>query len=272
MGPISKFTIAKNLYETGEYQESLENVIEFLEQEPYNKKALKLKADVCTVVGKLPETIQANELLLSLYGGTDEFWEKCYSLERIGSAYWRLKNPDLAIAYYQRALEEYELYYELYYGLGEDKFSEPIILTLLTIGEYQTKSGKLSNAIITHEKLLQFYSKHGPLEGIANSFYEIGLLLYQQNNLDKALTKFLRAVNIHESLRELLSCGHGHYYLGCIFFLRREFKRALVHFNSSIAYLERFYGRIYDEASTDDDPFYRRAVRLRDSLRKNFSS
>jgi len=167
---ISKFAIAKNLYENGEYQESLKNVIELLEQEPHNKKALKLKADVCTVVGKLPETIQANKLLLSLYGGEDEFWEKCYALERIGGAYWRLRNPDLAIAYYQRALEEYELYYELYYGVGEDKFSEPIMLTLLTIGEYQTKSGKFSKAITTYEKLLRFVT-------------------IAENNFDQILTK-----------------------------------------------------------------------------------
>lgn len=179
--------------------------------------------------------------------------------------YWQLGNPDLAIKYYQRALEVYESSYDL----AQDEFSEPIILTLLTIGEYQTKSGKKSGAITTYERLLKFYSKHGPLEGIANAFYELGLIYYQQSNLNKALPKFLGAVNIHKSLKEFFYCGHGYYYLGCIFFLRKEFKKSLAYINSSIAYLEKFYGKIYDEAEPEDDRCYRGAVRLRNSLGKD---
>jgi len=261
---ISKLNNAKDYYDHGKYLKSFVAVLEFLGREPRNKKALRLKADLCVVIGKLPEAIEACQIYISLCEGDDQFWEKCYSLRMIGSAYWQLKNPDLSMAYYQKLLEEYERFYDL----GMDEYSEPVILTLLTIGGHQTILGKDSEAIATYEKLLRLYSKHGPLEGIANSFYEIGRIYYQQNDLAKALPKFLRAVSIYETLKESVSYGHGHYYLGCIFFVRKEFTKSLTHFNSSITYLEGFYAGIYDEANAEDDPFYRRAVRLRECLRK----
>lgn len=263
---VNNLAIAEGFYENGEYLKSFEAVYEFLEAEPTNVKALKLKAVLCTITGRLTEAIETYGLLLMLHENYEDLWGKCFAFERIGSMYWQLKNPDLAIKYYQRALEEYESSYDL----AQDEFSEPILLALLTIGEYQTKSGNISDAITTYERLLEFYSKHGPLEGIANAFYELGLIYYQQNDLDKALPKFLRAASIFETLKESDSYGHCYYYIGCIFFVKKEFKKSLFHFNSSIAYLEGFYDRIYDEANINDDPFYCRAVRLRNCLRNTF--
>ena len=128
-----------------------------------------------------------------------------------------------------------------------------------------------SDAIATYQKLLELYSKHGPLEGIAETFYELGIIYYQQNDLTRALTKFLKVLNIYRPTSDLVFCGHCNYYIGCILFMEKDFKEALVRINSSIVFLEGIYAIYYDEGEgkAEDEPFYRRAVRLRDSLQKN---
>lgn len=267
MKTISKFSVARYHYNfTGEYQKSLEAVEEFLEQKPQHKRALKLKGNVNGILDRLPESIQAYKQALLLCKPIRDFWERVSLLKSIGGAYWDLKEPELAIIYYKRALKELEHCYEL----EPDEFSEPIILTFLTLGDYQTKSGKFSDAITSYEKLLEYYSKHGPLEGIADVFYELGIIYYQQNDLTRALAKFLKVLNIFGPTGELSYCGYSNYYVGCIYFEKREFKEALARIESSIIRLDIMYNMIDDEEfGLEDDRFYRNAIRLRNSLKKN---
>ncbi len=191
-----------------------------------------------------------------------EFWERCSLLDSIGSAYWRLKEPELAIRYIKKVIKLYETYYRW----GKDAFDEPIAMTFWTLAEYQAKSGKFSDAISTYEKLLKNFTQGGSLYAFAEAFYELGLLYYQQNDLDKALPKFLRAARIFESYGSDFIIGYCGYFIGCIYFVRKEFKQALALFKSSIANLDKFYATALDDQEAEDDRFYCRAVRLRNSL------
>ncbi len=265
---ISKLNVARyQYYYKGDYEKSLEAVEEFLERKPNHKRALKLKGNVNAILGRLPEAIKSYKRALLLCNPIRNFWERCYLLESIGKAYWELKEPELAIKY----LEEVMGGFKTYYRWGKEAFDEPMILMLLTIGDYQAKSSKLSDAIVTYEKALQFYSNHGPLEGIADVFYELGVVYYQQNDLTKALAKFLKVLNIYKSTSDLVFCGYCSYYIGCILFMKKNFKESLVRINSSIVFLGAIYKIYYGEGEgkAEDEPFYRRAVKLRDSLLKN---
>lgn len=267
MKTINKFSVAKYQYHYGgDYKKSLESVEEFLEQKPQHKRALRLKGVLNAMFGNLPETILSYKQALSLCKPVRDFWERVFLLKSIGGAYWDLKEPELAITYYERALKELEHCCEL----EPDEFSEPVILTLLTLGGYQAKSGKFSDAIASYEKLLEYYSRHGPLEGIADVFYELGIIYYQQNDLTRALAKFLKVLRIFRPTNDLNYCGYSNYYVGCIHFIEKNFKEALVRIESSIMRLEIMYGIIRDEEfGAEDDKLYRNAIRLRNSLKKN---
>lgn len=263
MKTISKLSVARYHYNfTGEYEKSLAAIEEFLREKPNHRKALQLRAGVTTILGRLPDAIQSYKQALSLCKPVRDCWARCSMLESIGSAYWRLKQPDLAIKYKQTALELYEAYYQW----GQDAFEEPMATNLWDIGGYQTKSGKFSEAIATYEKLLENLSKGGSLYAFAEAFYELGSVHYQQNDLDKALSKFLSAAKIFESLEADSIASYSRYFIGCIYFVKKEFKQALIHIKTSIAFLENFYATVADDQEAEDDKFYYRAVRLRNSL------
>lgn len=255
---MSELATAKAFFDNGQYARALETIVGYLKQAPSDKKALKLKAAVCTVLDQKQEAIKTYKNLLYLHEIYEEFWDKCYSLERIGSLYWQLKDTDLAIAYYERALREYEVPY----NFDPDGFSEPIIQDLLILGEYQTKSRRIEDAITTYKRLLELYSKYGPLEGIAHAFYELAFIYYRQNKLLEATTKFLSALKLFQSLGDLQHVGYAHYYIGCIFFAKKTFTDSQFHFKLSVRYLEDFYRDIYDDADPLEDREYRRAKRL----------
>lgn len=259
MKPISKLALVEDLYENGEYLKALKAAEEILVKEPHNILALRLKASVCTVIGNKSQAIGAYKLVLSLTKSENDLWDKSYLLKSIASLYWDLKKPVLAVNY----LEKVQKIYEMFYHQDE----EPVILTLLTIGEYQAKSGIFPDAIATYQRLLELYSKHGPLEGIAETFYELGLIYYNQNDLDRSYHKFSNAVKLHTSN---LIRGYCYYYLGCILFVRKKFKKSLTLFKSSIVLLDKVYAIISDVSKAEEDPFYCRAVKFKNSLRKKY--
>ena len=265
---MSELATAKAFFDNVQYARALETVVGYLKQAPSDRKALKLKAAVCTVLGQKQEAIETYKNLIFLHEIYEEFWDKCYSLERIGSLYWQLKDIDSAIEYYKRAVIEYEIPY----NFDPDGFSEPIIQDLLTLGEYQIKSGRIDDAITTYKKLLGLYSEYGPLEGIAHSFYELALIYYRQSKFTKATTKFLSALKLFRSLNDLQHVGYAHYYIGYILFAEKKFKDSQLHIKLSIRYLNEFYRDIYDEADPLEDREYRRAIRLQHALQNTEKS
>ena len=260
------FTVARYLDFIGQYEKSLEAVEEFLEQKPLHKRALKLKGSVSTILDRLPESIKAYKQVLSLCKPVRDFWERTSLLNSIGSAYWRLKEPELAIRY----MESVVRLYEMYYRWGKEVFDEPILFTLWTLAEYQTKSGRLSDAIATYEKSLEFLSKTGPLYCFADPLHELGLLHYRRQELDKALFRFVNAAKIHESFGMLLYSGYDHYFIAWILLEKKRFTQSLVHIRKSVAFLKKAYSSTCS-VDSDDDPYYRRAYRLRNSLQKHES-
>ena len=174
-----------------------------------------------------------------------------------------MKEPDLALEYYHILLKDYELSYLL----DPEEFSEPLVLLLLSIGEYQLKIGRLAIATATFKKLLGYYSREGPLEGMAESFYLLGTIFYRQNDIDKAFIKFISALKIFESFGNLQYSGIVHYYLGCIFFVRKNFERSAAHLNSCLLNLEKLYLFLADNGDKNEDKLYLRAKRLYYTLR-----
>ena len=87
MAKIKQFSVAKALYYEGKYQYSLETVSALLEREPMNKKALRLKASICRIIGKYTEVVQTCKTLLFLLKNEDELWEKRFLIKGIGNAY-----------------------------------------------------------------------------------------------------------------------------------------------------------------------------------------
>ena len=260
------FAVARYFDYIGQYEKSLEAVEEFLECKPQHKRALKLKCSVTKILDRLPESIQACKQLLSLCKPVRDFWERTSLLNSIGSAYWRLKEPKLAIRY----LESVVRLYEMYYRWGKEAFDEPILWTLWTLAEYQTKSGRLSDAIATYEKSLKFLSKTGPLSCFADPLHELGLLHYRRQELDKALFRLVSAAKIHESFERLLYSGYDHYFIAWILLEKKKFAQSLTHVRKSIAFLRKAYSStcIVD---SDDDPYYQRAYRLRNALQTHES-
>ncbi len=267
MKTISKLTVARyEYYYGGNYQKSLEAVKEYLERKPHHKKALKLKGNVATILDRLPEAIQSYKQALALCQPVRDFWERSYLLNSIATAYWRLKEPELAI----RHVESLFRLYEMYYRWGKEAFDEPIVMTLWTLAEYQTKSGKLSAAIATYKKFLELLTKIGPLSSFADPLHELGLLYYSRHELEKALFKFVSAAKIHESFGEILHSGYDHYFIAWILFEKRKFTQSLVHIRKSVAFLRKVYSLAIG-VDSDDDAYYQRAYRLRNSL-QNYES
>ncbi len=267
MKDISKLIEARYEYHYGgNYEKSLEAVDEFLERKPHHKRALKLKGHVAEILGQLSEAVQSYVQALTLCKPVRDFWERCSLLNSIGTVYWRLHESELAIRYTESAIRLYEVYYKW----GKETFDEPIAWLLWDLGRYQAKSGKLTDAIATYEKNLELLSRTGPLDNFADPLYELGLLHYKRNELDKALDRFLSAAKIYESFEGLICSGYSHYFIAWILLEKREFVQSLVHIRKSIWYLKKVYSStsvIYP----DDDPYYQRAYRLRNSLINHIS-
>jgi len=262
----SSFTVARYFEFIGQYEKSLEAVEGFLEQKPQHKRALKLKGSLAKILDRLPELIQAYKQVLSLCRPVRDFWERTYLLNSIGSAYWRLKEPELAIRYIKSLVRLYEMYYRW----GKEAFVDPLAWTLWTLAEYQTKSGKVSDAIATYEKSLELLSRTGPLYSFADPLHELGILHYRRQELDKALFRFVSAAKIHESFERLLYSGYNHYFIAWILLEKKNFAQSLVHIRKSVALLRKVYSSTCG-VDSDHDPYYRRAYRLRNSLQNHES-
>lgn len=262
---MSSIKIAENLCEKGEYIGSLELVLEVLEKEPDNLRALELKASLCGITGKNSEAIQTYKKLLRFYGSDDKVWTQLYLLNSISTLYWRLSDLDKAISYCEKSIELCERFLDIESPQNED-FIETLIEMVWTLGEYQYKFGKYSCAIDTYKKLLKLFSKFGCLETIADALYELACSYYKLNRTTEALSAYSETLKIRKVLKDSLYTSWTHYYIASIHFSARDFKKALFHVEKCLLLMEKIYLEIA-YVSIKDDPLYRRARRLHKSLK-----
>ncbi len=120
---------------------------------------------------------------------------------------------------------------------------------------------KIGNWIVAGSGNFEKTQTDGRYRDNCNTFREASAC---KDHLRKSLT-------LHYNHCNKLDCETCNYYIGCILFMKKDFKESLVRINSSIAFLGAIYKIYYDEeeGKAEDEPFYRRAVKLRDSLLKN---
>ena len=269
---MSSIEIAEKLYEEGEYLSSLELVLKILKTEPDNLKALELKADLCTILGKHPEAIRVSKMLLWFYEGGNEVWSEFYALSSIRSAYWSLKDYENAIIYCEKSIKLCESFLE-FDGPQKESFVDQLVGNLWTLGELQCKFGKYFNAIDTYKKLLRLLSGSGCLLAIADALFELAWAYYKLNKTNEALSKYLRALRIYEALERPPSFFYYrpicHYYAGSIYFAARDYEKALFHAEKCALLLETINEKISLIKGLEKDPYYRKAKRLKNSLEKN---
>ena len=264
---LSSIEIAERLYEKGKYLGSLELVLKVLKKEPSNVKALELKASLCYVIWKSPEAIRAYQQLLRFYGSSGKIWSQLYALSSISSVYRRLKNFDKAISYCEKSIELCERFLKID-SPQKDDFIDQLIETLWVLGEYQYKSRKYSCAIDTYKKLLKFLSESGCLEAIADAFYKLARAYHKLNDTPEALSKYSETLKIHGVLEPTLYTPWIHYYIASIHFAARDYKKAFFHVEKCVLLTEKIYGKNND-VDIEEDPVYKRAKRLQNSLKIN---
>jgi tetratricopeptide (TPR) repeat protein len=264
---MSTIETAERLEGKGDYLGSLELVLKVLENEPNNVRALELKASLCYVIWKSPEAIRAYKQLLRFYGSNGKIWSQLYALSSISSIYRRLKNFDKAISYCEKSIELCERFLKID-SPQKDDFIDQLIETLWVLGEYQYKSRKYSCAIDTYKKLLRLLSEFGCLEAIVGALYELACAYYKLNRTTEALSKYSETLKIHGVLGQTLYTSWTHYYVASIHFAARDYEKALFHVEKCVLLMVKIYGKnIF--VGIEDDPVYKRAKRLQNSLKKN---
>lgn len=264
---MSLIETAEMLDERGDYFGSLELLLEILENEPDNVKALRLKADLLCVVNRPSESIKAYKKILRFYESNDKVWSHLYVLKSIRSNYRSLRDYNNAIVYCEKSIELCERFLKIE-SPQKDDFIDQLIGELWILGEYQYKSRKYSRAIDTYKKLLKLQSEFGCLETIAEVLYELACAYYKLNRTTEALNKYSETLKIREVLKDSLYTPWAHYYVASIHFAARDYKKALFHVEKSVLLLEKMFGKIND-LGVEDSPVYRRAKRLLNSLEKN---
>ena len=268
---VSTIETAERLYEEGDYLGSLELVLEVLEKEPDNLKALELKASLCSIKDRLPEAIRAYKELLRFYGSDNDAWAQLFLLSSISSAYRRLKNLDQAISYCERSIELCERFLKID-NPQKDGFIEALVGVLWILGEYQYESRKYSCAIGTYKKLLGLLSEFGCLETIADALYELASTYYKLNDATEVLSKYSEALKLYDALDDIVYTFHCksrvHYSIGTIHFAAHDYKKALSHLEECVLLIEKIYGEI-DDADIEEYFLYKRAKRLQNSLKEN---
>lgn len=264
---------AKRLYEEGDYLGSLEVVLKVLENEPDNVRALELKASLLYVKNLLPESIRAYKELLRFYGSDDKAWRRLFALGSISRAYGFLKDYDNSIIYCEKSIELCERFLKVD-SPQKDGFIDQLIEMLWNLGEYQRKIGNRSRAIGTYKRLLKLQCEFGCLKAITEALYELATVYYELNRTTEALSKFSEALKLFkgsdETFCELSHKYRAHYYVGCIHFIARDFKKALYHVEKCLLFIKEYYGRI-DDADIEENFLYKKAKRLRKTLKKNNS-
>lgn len=268
---MSLLESAEKLERKGNYFGSLELVLKVLESEPDNLKALELKASLCEITGRNHEAIRAYKKLLRFYGNNDKVWSQLYALKSISSSYWYLKNFEKTISYCEKSIELCERFSKID-GPQKADFIEELIGILWLLGGYQCESKKHSRAIDTYKKLLRLQSRFGCLKTIAEALQELASTYYELNRSTEALSKYSEVLKIYEVLEESLGTLYDrsrvHYYLGCIRFAARDFKKALFHLEKCVLVIEEILRKFKGECD-EKDFVYKRAKRLLNSLREN---
>ncbi len=274
---MSLIETAEELEKKGEYLGSLELVLKVLEDEPDNVKALELKASLCCIKDKLPESIRAYKKLLRFYEdeGDEKVWPQLYILDSIRSNYRLLKNLDKAISYCEKSVELCERFLKIE-GPHREYFAEELSQRFWDLGGYQYKSRKYSGAVNTYKKFLKLLSEFGCLETIADALYELACAYHKLNRTTEALSKYSQALRIYDGLggsAHLFSCrSKVHYSLCTIRFGVRDYEEALFHAEKCLLFLEIAYEKINDPGDlgvVEDDSVYKKAKRLQSSLEKN---
>lgn len=271
---MSLIEIAQELYEEGEYLDSLGFVSEILEDEPENLKALELKADLYYVMDDMYEAIRINEKLLRFYEDNEKIWEQLYALNAISLSHWDLGSYDQAISYCERSIELCERFLKSG-GPDKEAFAQELIDKLWLLGIYQWQSERHSRAIGTYKKLLELLPEFGCLESIADALYELACTYYDLNRNTEALSTYSKALKTFEGLEKTIVTSfrrsRTHYCLGSIRFATRDFKKAFFHLEKCALLLEKSYRDIKGQGDVEDFFFYKRAKRLLNSLEKNKS-
>ena len=271
---MSLIEIAEELYEEGEYLDSLELVLEILEKEPDNLKALEMKASLCSIKDMLPDSILAYKKLLRIHGNDDDIWAQLFLLSSISSAYRRLENFDQAIRYCEKSVKLCQRFLKVD-SPQKEGFLEALVGIFWILGECQCESGRYSCAIDTYKKLLSKLSEFGCLETIADALYELASAYYKLNRTTEALSKYSEALKIYEVLGDepyAFYCkSKTHYYLGSIRFAARDFKKALSHLKRSALLMEEVHEEVKGEGDIEDNFIYKRTKKLLNTLEKNKS-
>jgi len=264
---MSSIEVAEEMYETGEYLGSLGLVLKILEEEPDNLRALEMKASLCCIKNRLPEAIRAYKRLLRFYESDEKVWAQLFILGSISFNYRLLKDLDKAINYCERSVKLCERFLKID-GPHREYFADELSQLFWVLGDCQYKSSKYPGAVDTYVRFLRLLSEFGCLEAIADVLYELACAYYKLNRTTEALSKYSETLKIHGVLGQTLYTSWTHYYVASIHFAAHDYEKALFHVEKCVLLMVKIYGKnIF--VGIEDDPVYKRAKRLQNSLKKN---
>jgi len=265
---------AEKLEKKGDYLGSLGLVLKVLKNEPDNLRALELKASLCLIKGREPESIRIYEKLLGFYEGDDKIWKQLFALSTLSSAYSRLKSLDKAISCCEKSIAICERFLKIE-GPHKDSFVEELFGRLWMLGEYQFKSGNYSSDVDAYTKMLELNLEFGCLESIAETLHELARAYHKANDTTEALSKYSLALRLYNAFEDSASVfdlrAKVHYSIGTILLGARDYEETLFHAEKCALYLEKAYARINDLGYVGDDSTYKKARRMQKALKKNKS-
>ncbi len=250
------------LVKEGNLKTALQELENIFKLKPFNRIALKKKAEIYYMQNNLQESLETYEDLISYYKSKEEPLRQFELLKNIGKIYGLLNNSNKAIENYNNALEKFN-------SLEKERqkeFLEEKIFLLYDLAAFYSKLNQYTEALKFYEDLFQLHSKYGALEGIADDLFEIASIHYKKKDYDKSLLNYYESLKIYNELKLPGQEGIVHYYIGKILHLQENANEAFKHLDKALMIFTKISLEMPFEV-VEENEYYLKAKTLWDDIK-----
>ncbi len=143
----------------------------------------------------------------------------------LGKVYFYQDEYDTALKYFEKALQIYKKSNHIW---GQASALHQIATTHIYLGNYL-------KSIAIFEKSGALFLKKNDSLSYAKTFQNMGVAYKELGQLSVATKKYLASIKIYQHLNITTGITHSNYQLGDILSIKKEYRKALPYFNSSLS-------------------------------------
>lgn len=104
----------------------------------------------------------------------------------------------------------------------------------LIMGQAKSLSGKQQEALEEYNKAENLFQKLGNKKALSSIYDNIGNLYTEKNELELAISYFIKSIQIQESMNDFKTIGATQNNIGRLFYQTKNYPKAIEYFNNSI--------------------------------------